>query len=155
MTEPTLKWARISELTAIEFHRIIALRESVFVVEQKCVYQDADERDLHCWHLMCSVGNDLAAYLRVADPGQNYAEPSIGRVVSSHKFRGLGLGRKLIQAGIDGSEKFFPNLGNRISAQAYLREFYARFGFVALGEQYLDDDIPHIEMLRLTPTTRK
>jgi ElaA protein len=155
MTEPTFKWARISELSAIEFHRIIALREAVFIVEQKCVYQDVDQRDLHCWHLMCSIGNDLAAYLRVSDPGQNYTEPSIGRVVSSSKFRGLGLGRKLIQEGLNGSEKFFPNLGNRISAQAYLISFYASFGFEIVGDEYLEDGIAHVEMLRITPTAKK
>jgi ElaA protein len=155
MTEPTFKWARISELTAIEFHRIIALRDSVFVVEQNCVYQDADQRDLHCWHLMCSVDNDLAAYLRISDPGQNYAEPSIGRVASSNKFRGMGLGRKLVQEAVDNSEKFFPNYGNRISAQAYLIAFYKSFGFEIIGDEYLEDGIVHVEMFRPAQMTLK
>jgi ElaA protein len=148
MIEPSFRWARIDELSATEFHRIIALREAVFVVEQNCVFQDADPYDLQCWHLMCLVGDDLAAYLRLVDPGQEYAEPSIGRVVSSAQYRGLNLGKKLMQEAMRGTDQFFPKRGNRISAQAYWQTFYESFGFVIVGEPYLEDDIPHVEMLR-------
>jgi len=148
MTSLHFEWARIDDLSARAFHAAIALRESVFVVEQNCVYQDADVYDLQCWHLLAWSGPDLAACLRVTDPGTKYAEPSLGRVVSSPAFRGQGLGQQLLVEALQRCDSVWPGHANRISAQHYLLKFYQGFGFVPVSEVYLEDGIDHVEMLR-------
>lgn len=155
MSEPRFRWARLTDLTAPEWHAVIAAREAVFVVEQNCPYQDADDLDGHSWHLLGTVGAALAAYLRVVDPGYKsvhpgdyYAEPSIGRVLTAKAFRGRGLGLALMHEGIAGCARFFPGQGIRISAQSYLLGFYQSLGFRKLGGEYLEDGIAHFEMLR-------
>ncbi len=142
------QWARIDDLSARALHAAIALRESVFVVEQNCVYQDADGYDLQCWHLLAWSGDTLAACLRVTDPGTKYAEPSLGRVVSSSAFRGQGAGRRLIAEALKRCDEVWLGHSNRISAQHYLLRFYQGFGFVPVSGVYLEDGIEHIEMLR-------
>ena len=148
MTPLRFEWARIDGLSPRAFHAAIALRESVFVVEQSCVFQDADEFDLHCWHLLAWSGHALAAYLRVVDPGGKYPEPSIGRVANAAAFRGKGVGRALMAEAVARCQATWPGQPNRISAQQYLLKFYASFGFEPVGEAYLEDGIPHVEMLR-------
>ena len=154
MRQLDFRWARLPELTALDWHAVIAARERVFVVEQNCPYQDADELDLVSWHLIGTVDGAVAAYLRVVDPGrksvhegQYYAEPSIGRVLTAPGFRGQGLGLALMREGIAGCARLFPGQGIRISAQSYLLNFYRALGFVELGEEYNEDGIPHFEML--------
>lgn len=149
------RWARLPELTALDWHAVIAARERVFVVEQNCPYQDADELDLASWHLIGTADGALAAYLRVVDPGrksvhagQYYAEPSIGRVLTVPDFRGQGLGLALMREGIAGCAQRFPGQGIRISAQSYLLDFYRGLGFAVVGAEYQEDGIPHYEMLR-------
>jgi ElaA protein len=142
------QWARIDGLSARAFHAAIALREAVFVVEQQCVFQDADAYDLQCWHLLAWSGDDLAAYLRVVDPGGKFAEPSVGRVVNAAAFRGQGVGRALMAEAVARCQATWPGEANRIGAQQYLLDFYASFGFVPVGDAYLEDGIPHVEMLR-------
>ncbi len=141
------QWARIDELSARDFHAAKLLRDAVFVVEQNCVYQDADALDLVSWHLLGWSGDRLAAYLRVVDPGSNYPEPSLGRVLSSPAFRGQGLGQQLVAEALQRCATTWPGQPNRISAQQYLLQFYQGFGFVPVGETYLEDGIPHVEML--------
>lgn len=148
-------WARLSDFSAAQWHQVIGARESVFIVEQNCPYQDADALDAHSWHLLGTIGNDLSAYLRVVDPGhksvhpgQYYAEPSIGRVLTPKAFRGQGLGLALMHEGIAGCERLFPGQGIRISAQAYLHDFYRALGFETVSGIYLEDGIAHYEMLR-------
>ena len=155
MTDIHFRWARMPEFTAMQWHSIIGAREAVFVVEQNCPYQDADALDEHSWHLVGTVENVVAAYLRVVDPGrksvnlgQYYAESSIGRVLTVKTFRGHGFGQKLMHEGITGCERLFPSQGIRISAQSYLLAFYQSLGFKVVGEEYLEDDIAHFEMLR-------
>jgi len=137
------------ELTPGQLYEILALRESVFVVEQRCPYLDADGRDAHAWHLM---GRDetgrLIAYLRIVRPGHRFPEPSIGRVVTSPQTRGCGIGRVLMAEGITRCEAVWPGRGIRISAQAHLAPFYRSLGFATIGDEYLEDNIPHVEMLK-------
>lgn len=162
MPDLQFRWTRLSELTAAQWHTVLAARQAVFVVEQNCPYQDADALDLHSWHLLGEVEGRLAAYLRVVDPGRKsvhpgvyYAEPSIGRVLTTKAFRGLGFGRQLMHEGIVGCERRFPGQGIRISAQSYLLKFYCELGFQVVGEEYLEDDIPHFEMLRTDSVSRR
>lgn len=155
MPELHFRWARLTELTAPEWHAVIAAREAVFVVEQDCAYQDADALDGCAWHLLGMAGDDLAAYLRVVDPGRKpahtggcYAEPSIGRVLTAKAYRGRGFGLALMREGIDGCARRFLGQGIRISAQSYLLGFYQSLGFETVGWEYLEDGIAHFEMLR-------
>lgn len=132
-----------------EWYGIGALRLEVFVIEQNCPYQDFDGKDQKSLHLWAGDRDGkVAAYLRVVRPGGSYEEPSIGRVVVSAAFRKLALGKELMRRGM---EMTFRHFGShtpiRISAQEYLLKFYGDLGFVRQGEVYLEDDIPHVEML--------
>ena len=146
--ELRFQWARLEDLSAAAFHAAMVQREAVFVVEQNCVYQDADDYDPRSWHLLVWSGDSLAAYLRVTDPGTKYPEPSLGRVLTAPAFRGRGLGQLLLAEALERCVALWPGQSNRISAQQYLLNFYQDFGFVPVSEMYLEDDIPHIEMLR-------
>ena len=145
-------WLRFADLGVHNLYDAMALRCSVFSIEQQCVYMDADGVDPVCWHLL---GRDdagtLQAYLRLVDPGVKYAEPSIGRVITSLEKRRTGLGRVLMKEGITRCQSVWPGQGITINAQARLREFYLSFGFVPVGDEYMDDGIPHLRMLRSPP----
>ena len=141
--------ARLADLGPLDVYDMLALRSAVFVVEQTCIYLDPDGVDHQAWHLLGRHdAGPLHAVLRIVDPGVKYTEPSIGRVISAPEVRGTGLGRALVAEGIARCGALWPGQGIRISAQARLERFYAEFGFEAHGETYLEDDIPHIEMLR-------
>lgn len=143
------RWHRFGELDAAGLYAIMALRQEVFCVEQACAFQDADGVDPHCWHLRGLDGQGrLLAYLRLVDAGVKYADPSIGRVVTSPSARRTGLGRALMAEGIAGHDRLWPGKPNRISAQARLEAFYQGFGYRRQGENYMEDGIPHVEMLR-------
>lgn len=144
------RWARLEELTGPEVHALLSARERVFVVEQVCAYQEADDLDPVSWHLVAHVDGAFAACARVVDPGRKYAQPSIGRVLTVAEFRGRRLGDALMREAIAGTRTRFPGQAIRISAQAYLLGFYNALGFEAEGEPYLEDGIPHIGM-RLAP----
>ena len=147
-------WSAFERLEPHAIAALLRLRAAVFVVEQQCIYQDVDGLDEHAWHLLgwrADTGqsaNSLAAYLRVVFPGHKYAEPSIGRVVVSPDCRGSQLGRALVKQGIACSARVFPRAAIRISAQQHLEAFYVSLGFRGCSEPYLEDGIPHIEMLR-------
>ncbi len=142
-------WLRFEALSVHDLYDVLALRSRVFSVEQACAYQDPDGADRRCWHLLGRDGAGvLQAYLRGVDPGVKYADASIGRVVTAPEVRGTGAGRTLVAEGLRRMADAWPGQALRISAQAHLRHFYAGFGFVAVGDEYLEDDIPHIEMLR-------
>ena len=142
-------WQRFGDLGVDRLYDALALRGRVFVVEQACAYLDPDGIDRQSWHLL---GHDqagaLQACLRVVDPGLKYTEPAIGRVVVAPEQRGTGLGLALMVEGIARCEDVWPGRGIRISAQAHLARFYGSLGFESVGEPYLEDDIPHLEMLR-------
>jgi ElaA protein len=134
------------DLKVDELYQIMALRSEVFVVEQNCVYQDLDGKDQKSWHLMGSMEGSVVAYSRLLPQGISYSDASIGRVVTSPDKRRLGLGKTLMQESIASIEKLFNTKKIRISAQYYLLDFYQSLGFVAIGESYLEDGIPHQEM---------
>lgn len=141
-------WQRFAELGVDNLYDALALRCRVFVLEQG-PYLDPDGLDRQCWHLL---GRDeagtLQAYLRVVDPGLKYTEPSIGRVITAPEVRGTGLGRRLFAEGVARCESAWPGLGIRISAQAHLEPLYGSYGFIRVGANYLEDGIPHVEMLK-------
>ncbi|MCZ2406184.1 MAG: GNAT family N-acetyltransferase [Burkholderiales bacterium] len=144
-------WARFDDLGVHALHDALALRCRVFILEQG-PYQDPDEADKHSWHLLGYDGaGRLLACLRVADPGVKFAEPAIGRVVTAPEVRGQGLGRLLMREGMARCRQAWPGRAVRISAQAHLQAFYGALGFVAASHEYLEDDIPHIEMLWEAP----
>ncbi len=137
-----------NDLTAEELYEIFKLRIAVFVVEQNCPYQDADGKDLKSFHLMgFDESNDLTAYARILPAGISFSEVSIGRVISSNKARGTGAGRELMKQAIHFISKKYGAVPVRIGAQLYLTRFYSSFGFETAGEEYLEDNIRHIEML--------
>lgn len=141
-------WSRFEELGVDNLYDALALRCRVFILEQG-PYLDPDGLDRHAWHLL---GRDeagaLVAYLRAVDPGRKYAEPSLGRVITSPEVRAMGVGRQLIDAGVRRCAEAWPGQGLRISAQSHLQRLYGEFGFEPVGVPYLEDDIPHIEMFR-------
>ena len=141
-------WTRFAELGVDNLYDALALRCRVFILEQG-PYLDPDGLDRQSWHLL---GRDeagtLQAYLRVVDPGQKYAEPSIGRVITAPEVRGTGLGRRLFAEGVARCEAVWPGQGIRISAQVQLERLYSGHGFVRVGANYLEDGIPHLEMVR-------
>lgn len=136
-----------NELTTMELYRILRARAEIFVVEQDCVYQDLDNKDLNAWHVWYEDEDGVAAYCRVLDKGVSYEnEGSIGRVITVK--RGTGLGYKVMMEGIRIAEEKFGQTSLRISAQQYAQGFYEKCGFVRVSEPYLEDDIPHVQMLR-------
>lgn len=147
-----LHWrgARFDALTVTELDRIFGARQTVFAVEQRGAYLDADGADETAWHLAAwRAGERLPlAYARLVDPGVKFAEPSIGRVITLGAGRGIGLGRELVRRMVQASDAAWPGRGIRISAQAHLARFYGAFGFVAVGGEYIEDGIPHVQMLR-------
>jgi ElaA protein len=144
-------WHRFESLGVHNLYDALQLRCRVFVLEQG-PYLDPDGADRSSWHVLGrDDGGALIAYLRVVDPGLKYEEPSIGRVVTALERRGTGLGRALMADGIAGCARHWPGRAVRISAQARLERFYSGFGFRRVGENYLEDDIPHVQMLRPAP----
>lgn len=142
-------WLRFAELRVDDLYDALQLRCRVFVLEQG-PYLDPDGIDRQAWHLLGrkSPGGPLHAYLRVVDAGVKYEEPSIGRVITAPECRGTGLGRVLVAEGVRRCVQVWPALPIRISAQAHLQRLYGEVGFVPVGQTYLEDNIPHIRMLR-------
>jgi ElaA protein len=136
-----------AELSNSALYEILQLRQLVFVVEQQCVYLDVDGHDPRCWHLAGHDLHGLVAYARLIPPGLLGAEVSIGRVATDPRARGSGVGKLLMQQAIEHVTRRWGG-AIVISAQAYLQRFYRDFGFVAVGKEYLEDGIPHIEMRR-------
>ena len=143
----TWTYRSFNELTLEELYAILQLRNEVFVVEQNCPYQDADDKDQKSFHLMGWVEKELVAYTRIIPQGISYTEASIGRVATSQKYRALGIGRKLMERSIESAFSQFSCTEIKIGAQVYLQKFYTSLGFIQTSDVYLDDNIPHIEML--------
>lgn len=142
-------WARLENLSAPQLHAIMLARQTVFIGEQHICCPDTDDHDTHCWHLTARHEGKVAAYLRVVDPGEKYPEPAIGRVLTTQAYRRTGLGKRIIQVAIDNIAAIYPGQAIRISAQSHLQHFYANLGFAAISAEYLEEGVPHLEMLRL------
>lgn len=139
-----------NELSKDELYAILHLRTEVFVVEQKCPYQEVDGLDLigDTCHLMVEEGGQLLGYLRLLDPQRHDGDVVIGRVVIAPQGRGLGLGHELMEQALAAIAQRWPGLPIYLSAQAHLQGYYGRYGFAPVTAVYLEDDIPHIGMRR-------
>jgi ElaA protein len=144
-----MQWSfkRLNEFTPHELYELLQLRSEVFVVEQQCVFQDMDGTDDKALHLLGRENGELIAYSRCYDKGIKYAEASIGRVITRGSARRSGLGHALMQESMAQLCKAFGTQPIRIGAQARLERFYNANGFVTSSESYIEDGIPHIEML--------
>lgn len=148
MQNITWQICRFQELTVAQLYAILRARSAVFVVEQNCPYLDMDDADQDSQHLIAwSEDQQAAAYLRIVPPGLKYPEASLGRVITSQFARGTGIGKELLTRGVAACQQLHPEHAIRIGAQQYLEKFYQSFGFVTVSEMYLEDDIPHVEML--------
>lgn len=139
---------RFEELRPDALYAILRLRSEVFVVEQQCVFLDLDNLDQSAHHLEGSVDGQLVASARILPPGVPYEEPSISRVVSSPAFRRMGAGMALMQKAIAETVGIYGEVPIKIGAQLYLQAFYEKHGFVQCSETYMEDEIPHIKMIR-------
>ena len=146
----TIEWIckHHSDLGKEQLYALLKLRSDVFVVEQKCAYPDLDGQDLEgdTYHLMGWEDDQLMAYLRLLDPESQGGDVVIGRVITAPAGRGKGLGHAMMEQALKQAQKHWPQVPIYLSAQAHLQGYYARHGFVVVGEQYLEDDIPHIGM---------
>ena len=145
----TWRFVPFDKLTPREVHDLYQARVGVFVLEQKCAFQDVDGVDPQCWHLLgYRDGTGPIAYCRIVPPGVKFPEPSIGRVLTTAADRGTGAGRELMREAVARTGALWPGRDIRIGAQRYLERFYGDFGFVRSSEPYDEDGIVHIEMLR-------
>jgi len=148
----TIEWVckHHTDLGKEQLYAILQLRTEVFVVEQKCAYQEVDGQDLEgdTCHLMAWDDDQLVAYLRLLDPVSQGGDVVIGRVVIAPQVRGKGLGHELMEHALKQAQKHWPQTPIYLSAQAHLQGYYGRYGFNVVGEEYLEDDIPHIGMRR-------
>ena len=139
---------KFEALTPHQLYAILQLRNEVFVVEQNCVFQDADGKDQNSYHLMGLNHHKLVAYARIVSPGEMYDEPSIGRVVCSPDVRKCGVGKELMIQSIAAAYALFGRQPIRIGAQLYLKNFYSSLGFEQVSEIYSEDGIEHIYMVK-------
>lgn len=146
----TIHWKikSFTELSVTELYEILRIRQAVFVVEQTCNYLDADGYDDKAVHLWAETNGEILAYCRLFEAGIKYQEASIGRVLTNSNYRNLSLGKTLMKFALFIIEARFRAGDVRISAQDYLLKFYSEFGFQDTGKKYLEDDIPHTEMLK-------
>lgn len=148
MTNIHWQIARFDQLTLDQLYAILQARSTVFVLEQNCVYLDIDGKDKISQHLCAwNENQELLAYLRIVPAGISFTEVSLGRVITTEQARGTGIGKQLLQKGIAACQDIYPGQTIRIGAQHYLEKFYQSFGFVTVSAIYLEDDIPHVEMV--------
>ncbi|WP_409296525.1 GNAT family N-acetyltransferase [Peribacillus sp. SCS-26] len=138
---------QFNELTSIELYNILQERTRVFVVEQDCPYQEVDGKDLEAYHLFKENDSGIMAYLRVLPPGVSYPQASLGRVMVKEEYRGEGLAKELVTMGLEVIRQELGENAVKIQAQNYLKKFYGSFGFQAVTGIYLEDNIPHIDMV--------
>jgi ElaA protein len=139
------------KLSVDELYDLLYLRQQIFVVEQSCIYLDADGVDKDCLHLLGLVNKKIVGYARIIPAGIKYKTPSIGRVVVDEKHRGKGYAYKLMDKAIKIAIEEFKAKKLTISAQLYLKEFYQSIGFKVVGDVYLDCDLPHLKMVLVNP----
>ena len=144
-----LRWQtlKFQDLDTPLMYSILKLRQEIFVVEQNCVYQDLDGHDEAASHTLCIYRDEIIAYARAIAPSCKYPFCTLGRILVPTVRRGIGLGRELVRRSIESSSLAWPNIEIRLSAQSHLVGFYRGFGFKETGPEYLEDGIPHIQML--------
>lgn len=145
---PIWHFKKFNELTPEELYEILRLRNEVFVVEQQCIYNECDGKDYLCLQLWCTLDDKIVASCRIVPPGVSYDEPSFGRIVSHPAYRHLKLGHQMMNYILEIAKNHYKTTKMRISAQVYLGKFYEKYGFKQVSEQYLEDTLPHMEMLR-------
>ena len=133
-------------LSNTEIYQILRLRSEVFVVEQECIYQDIDNKDKKAVHIFLKEKNEIIAYSRVFKEKEYFENPSIGRVAVANKRRMYGVGKKIMNISIDYIKQNIKAKSIEISAQKYLKKFYSNLGFIQQGDEYLEDNIPHLRM---------
>tara|TARA_B100000614_G_scaffold253895_1_gene268415 strand:+ start:813 stop:1280 length:468 start_codon:yes stop_codon:yes gene_type:complete len=136
------------ELNSHQLHQILKMRQQIFIIEQKCIYEDIDEFDKVSHHIQAINNGKLLAYSRVLPAGSLYAEVSIGRVMVSKTHRNRGLGRKLMQKSHEWCESNYRHCPIRLNAQYYLESFYHSFHYQTVSKPYDDEGVLHIEMYR-------
>lgn len=141
---------KFDELTSMEVYRILQERTAIFVVEQNCPYQEVDGKDIASYHLYKEEAGEIVAYSRLLPSGVSYTEASIGRVIVKREHRGKGLAQELFSKSIEFIQYELKENKIKIQAQQYLQSFYQSFGFEPISETYLEDNIPHIDMVRTT-----
>jgi len=144
----TIEIKAFNELTLASLYEVLQLRAEVFVVEQNCPYQDVDGKDQKAIHILGYYKEQLVAYTRVFEPGYYFDNASIGRVVVRENARQYGFGKDIMKASIAFIEDTLDLNTIELSAQTYLKKFYNDLGFQEIGEGYLEDDIPHIRMIK-------
>ncbi len=144
----TILTKSFAELSTKELYDILQLRAEVFVVEQNCVYQDIDGKDQNALHIIGFKNDKIVAYSRIFKPGDYFEKAGIGRVVVAANERKFGYGHIIFQHSVEAVETHFRETSIKISAQLYLKKFYESHGFIQVGEGYLEDDIPHIAMIK-------
>lgn len=137
-----------SELSVVELYAILRLRSEVFVVEQDCVYQDIDDKDQKAVHIIGFKNGRVVAYTRIFKPGDYFSKASIGRVAVAENERTYGYGYVIVKHSIKAIRNYFNEKIIKISAQTYLKKFYNSLGFQQVGEEYLEDGIPHVSMIK-------
>ena len=137
-----------NELSIQELYELLQLRSEVFVVEQDCVYQDLDGKDQKALHILGYKNEKLVAYTRVFKPVDYFKEASIGRVLVKENERQHKYGYAIMKASIEAIKSHYNQNTIRISAQTYLRKFYGNLEFKEVGEEYLEDGIPHVNMIK-------
>jgi ElaA protein len=149
MEKITWKTKKFKDLTIDEFFEIIYLRTAIFVVEQNCPYQEIDEKDRKSYHIYGTTEKgEIIAVSRIVPKGISYDEISIGRVALKKEYRGMGFADEMMIETIKFIEGNFGKQTIRISAQQYLHNYYNNHGFQQVGEMYLEDNIPHVEMIK-------
>ena len=150
------KVKKFNELELIEAYNMFALRIEVFVIEQNCPYQDLDGKDEAAYHVLGKdESENVVATARILPPGVGYEEVAIGRVVTAKGIRPLKKGHELMEQCMAFIKKQFPDQNVRLSAQSHLVNYYGKHGFVETGKHYLEDGIPHSEMLCEVKTLAK
>ena len=140
---------KFNDLTVNEFHDILQLRINIFIVEQNCPYPELDNKDKIAFHLFgIDKNNKIIAYTRIFKPGDFYKEVAFGRVVVHKEYRNEKIGSQLVKETIIETHKLFGNINIKIGAQTYLKDFYQSFGFQQVDDDYIEDGIPHIHMVK-------
>ncbi|WMJ81789.1 GNAT family N-acetyltransferase [Clostridium sp. MB40-C1] len=141
------KLKKFGDLKLEEIYNILQLRNAIFIVEQECAFQDCDGKDQGAYHLFLEDSNNVVACLRILKKGVSYDQVSIGRVVVSKDYRGKNIAREMMLKAIDFIKQNLNETEIKIQAQAYLFNFYESLGFKKVSEEYLEDNIPHMDML--------